>query len=301
MENLAAIPVFISVVKQGGISQAARALGISKSAVSKRISSLEDRLGARLLHRTTRRISLTEAGKIYFELAGKSLDAALEAENAVSELQGEPRGLLRINAPMSFGHLYLAEMIPAFLDCYPNLKIDLEMNDSVVDLVNGGYDLAVRIGVLENSSLIARKIASCDHILCASEAYLERKGKPSHPSELKKHNCLLYSNSSNGSEWSFISGEEQESVLVSGNYNVNNSEILRKALLYGTGIGRIPAFVVDSDLKSGKLIRLFDSYRLTSLPINVVFPERDFLPVKVRAFIDFSIDYFEDVSTCWAK
>ena len=299
MAVLGAIPVFVAVVENGGFSAAALKLGISKSAVSKRINQLEDHLGVRLLHRTTRKLSLTEAGERYLEHAAEALAAANQAEDAVTELQGEPQGQLRINAPMSFGRLHVAPLIPKFLKRYPRLQIDLVMDDRKIDLVAEGFDLSIRGGILPDSTLIARKLAPIHQVLCASPEYIERHGLPGTPEELTGHNCVLFSLSSDANKWTLIDADRSQSVLVSGSYQVNNSEALLEALRAGVGIGRLPTFVAGPDLKTGRLVKLFESWRIPDFTMYAVFPEREYLPAKVRVFLDFAIEYFGGDQPYW--
>ena len=299
MEGFGAIPVFVAVVENGGFSAAARTLGISKSAVSKRINQLEAHLGVRLLHRTTRKLSLTEAGERYFEHAAQALNAAGQAEDAVTELQGEPQGNLKISSPMSFGRLHVAPLIPKLLQRYPKLRINLVMDDRKVDLVAGGFDVAIRAGNLPASTLIARKLAPVRQVLCASPDYIDRYDRPGTPAELSSHNCLLYSYSSDANEWTLIGESGPETVTVSGSYQVNNSEALLEALKEGIGIGRLPTFDAGPDLKTGRLVKLFESYRLPDFTLYAVFPERQYLPAKVRAFLDFAIEYFGGDKPYW--
>ena len=299
MAVLGAIPVFVAVVENGGFSAAARKLGISKSAVSKRINQLEDHLGVRLLHRTTRKLSLTEAGERYLEHAAEALAAANRAEDAVTELQGEPQGQLRICSPMSFGRLHVAPLIPKLLKRYPKLQIDLVMDDRKVDLVAGGFDVAIRAGNLPASTLIARKLAPVRQVLCASPDYIDRYDRPGTPAELSGHNCVLYSYSSDAGEWTLIGESGPETVTVSGSYQVNNSEALLEALREGIGIGRLPTFVAGPDLKAGRLVKLFESYRIPEFTLYAVFPEREYLPAKLRVFLDFAIEYFGGDEPYW--
>ena len=301
MDGFSAIPVFVAVVECGGFSSAARLLGISKSAVSKRINVLEHTLGVKLLHRTTRKLSLTEFGEHYFEHAAKAYSSAQDAEDAVAQLQGEPQGRLRINVPMSFGRLHVAPMIPKFLHRHPKISIDMVMDDKVLDLVGDGFDLAIRSGNLPSSSLIARKLAPLNSALCASPSYLEKYGTPQTLSDLEQHNCLVFSHSQDIRAWTFTKGDAQQSVEVSGNYQVNNSEAIREALLNDVGIARLPTFVAGPDIKSGKLVRLFPQYRMSHKTIYAVFLERQYMPAKVRAFLDFSINYFGDDTPYWDK
>ena len=292
MSEIAAIPVFVAVVENGGFSAAARSLGVSKSAVSKRINQLENHLGVLLLHRTTRKLSLTEAGERYYEHAAQALSAAKKAEDAVTELQGEPQGKLKISSPMSFGRLHVAPFIPKFMQRYPKLQIDLVMDDRNIDLVADGIDVAIRSGDMPDSTLIARKLAPLRQVLCASPAYIERYGMPITPAELSERNCILFSYSGDANEWTLSKDDQSEAVMVSGSYRVNNSEAILEALLEGVGIGRLPTFVAGPELKAGNLVRILESYHIPDHIFYAVFPERQYLPAKVRAFLDFAVEYF---------
>jgi len=301
MDGFSAIPVFVAVVERGGFSSAAKVLGISKSAVSKRINQLEQNLEVKLLHRTTRKISLTEAGEHFYEHAAIANSAAKDAEDAVAQLQGEPQGRLRINTPMSFGRLHIAPFIPAFLKRYPKISIDMVMSDEVVDLVGAGFDVAIRSGNLPDSSLIARKLAPLRSVLCASPEYLERQGYPQKLADLKQHNCILFSYSRDLKEWIFNKKELSEAIEIKGNYQVNNSEALQEALLQGIGIGRLPTFVASTDIKAGRLIPLFTDYEMFEQSIYAVFLERQYMPAKVRAFLDYAIEYLGGDEPYWER
>ena len=299
MEEFAAIPVFVAVVENGGFSAASRTLGVSKSAVSKRINQLENHLGVLLLHRTTRKLSLTEAGERFYEHAAEALSAASKAEDAVTELQGEPQGKLKISSSMSFGRLHVAPLIPKFMQRYPKLQIDLVMDDRNIDLVAEGIDVAIRSGDMPDSTLVARKLAPLRQVLCASPGYIDRYGMPATPSELGERNCILFSYSGDANEWTLNKGDRSESVLVSGSYRVNNSEAILEALREGVGIGRLPTFVAGPDLKAGNLLRVLEAYHIPDHIFYAVFPERQYLPAKVRAFLDFAIEYFGGDQPYW--
>jgi len=217
----------------------------------------------------------------------------------VTELQGEPQGNLKISSPMSFGRLHVAPLIPKLLRRYPKLQIDLVMDDRKVDLVAGGFDVAIRAGNLPASTLIARKLAPLRQVLCASPDYIDRYDRPGTPAELSSHNCLLYSYSSDANEWTLIGEGGPETVTVSGSYQVNNSEALLEALREGIGIGRLPTFVAGPDVKTGRLVKLFESYSLPDFTFYAVFPERQYLPAKVRAFLDFAIEYIGGDQPYW--
>lgn len=287
MKIFSAIPVFVAVVECGSFSRAGERLGTSKSAVSKRISQLETDLGVCLLHRTTRQLNLTEAGERYYDYARNALMIASEGEDAITQLQGKPRGRLRINAPMAFGRLHIAPHIADFLSENPDISIDMLMDDKVVDMVEGSFDIAVRIGQLPDSSLIARRLADCQSVLCASPEYLVKFGFPKIPADLVEHNCLFYSYFQAGIEWTFIGSEGEVKIQPRGNYQVNNSEALHEALLAGLGICQMPTFIVSNALKAGKLVALMPAYKLPKHAIYAVFSERKHLPAKVRVFLDF--------------
>lgn len=297
MDDFGVIPVFVAVVETGGFSSAARRLGVSKSAVSKRITQLEDKLGVRLLYRTTRQLSLTEAGEYYFANAVKALAYASEAEDSVTQLQAIPQGRLRISAPMSFGRLHIAPLIPKFMAQYPSIHVDLVMDDRVIDMVEGGFDVAVRVGDLPDSTLIARPLAPMRYVICASPEYAKTHILPRTPAELSEHSCLLFSYT--GSEWDFIYQGKIERVRVAGTYQANNSEALREALMHGLGIARIPTFVVGPDIANGRLVQLLNEYDMPTRTFYAVFPKRQHLPAKVRVFTDFVVAHFGGETPYW--
>lgn len=287
MNHFSCIPVFVTVVECGSFSLAAEKLNLTKSAVSKRINQLEDQLGTRLLNRTTRRLNLTEAGLRYYDYASQANILAKEGLDAVSELQGSPQGKLSITAPMSFGVLHIAPLIAEFLEEHPQVEINLSLEDQMVDLIEGGFDMAIRIGNLPDSNLVAKRIAPCYSMLCASEPYLKKHGEPEKPSDLVNHNCLQYSYFKGGSEWSFDGPTDRIKVLPKGNLKVNNSEAIRQALLSGLGIAQLPTFLVGKDIASKKLKPILKGFPLPEHSIYAMFPERKYLPLKVRVFVDF--------------
>ncbi len=300
MENtFSTIPIFVAVVECGSFSLAAEKLGVTKSAISKRITQLEDELGTRLLNRTTRKLSLTEAGKRYYDHVSQVLSIAQQGMDAVTELQGEPKGKLKITAPMSFGVLYIAPIIAEFLEHFPKITIDLQLEDQMVDLIEGEFDLAIRIGNLPISNLVAKRLANCKSILCASTSYIERNGTPQKPADLIDHNCLVYSYFRGGSEWTFEYQRNEFKVIPKGNFVVNNSEAIRRALIEGLGIGQLPTFLVSKDILSGKLTSIMTSYTLPEHAVYAVFPERKHLPHKVRAFMEFVADKLGRDNPVW--
>lgn len=301
MKSFGAIPAFVAVVENGGFSAAARSLGVSTSAVSKRMNQLEEDLGVRLLYRTTRKLSLTEAGERYFEHAAEALSAAAQAEDAVAELQGEPRGKLKISSPMGFGRLHVAPLIPKMLKRYPKLDIELLMDDRTVDLVADGIDIAIRssFGGLPDSGLVARKLAPLRQAVFASPAYADKHGLPATPAELAEHNCILFSYSRDANVWVFEHDGDTLSVEVFGTYRVNNSEAILMAIKEGIGVGRLPTFVAGPHLRAGDLINLFPLHRIPDHTFYAVFPERQYLPAKVRAFLEFAVEFFGGDEPYW--
>jgi DNA-binding transcriptional LysR family regulator len=292
LDNLEGMAVFAHVVEAKSFTHAARRLGRSKSAVSKAVSRLEDRLGARLLNRTTRRLSLTEAGAAFYERARRVLAEAERAELAVSALQDEPRGLLRINAPNTFGQRHLGPAIARFLRQHPGLAIDITLDDRFVDLVDERFDVAVRIAALPDSSLIARRLAPNRRVVCASPAYFARAGMPERPADLRRHNCFGYAYQATGDEWRFIGPEGPTAVRVSGSLSANNGTILKAALLDGIGVGLLPTFSIDDELRDGRLVTALDAYEDSGTSVYAVYPHSRHLSTKVRAFVDFLADYF---------
>lgn len=288
MENLTDIAVFVRVVERGSFTRAADELELSRAVVSKYLSRLEDRLGARLLHRTTRRLSLTEAGAALFEASRGALERIVEAEDAVASFQKEPRGRLKVSAPMGFGILYLGAAVADFLAKNPGISIDLTLDDRFVNLVEEGADLAIRIGRLTDSSLVARRIAATQPIVVASPAYLEKNGVPEVPDDLAAHNCLLYSYLSTVNVWRFLSPEGREvPVAVTGNARMNNGMVECEMAAAGLGLAMAPTFYAAPYLRTGRLKRVLERYRLPELGIHAVYPARSRVPPKVRVFVDF--------------
>ncbi len=295
MDNLTDAAVFCQVVESGSFTAAAERLGLSRSVVSKYISRLEDRLGARLLNRTTRRLSLTEAGQAYFARTQRGLQEIEAAEAEVSSLQAAPRGKLRLNAPMSFGILHIAPAMADFAACYPELSVEMSLDDRQVDLVEEGFDLAIRIAELPDSSLIARRLGPCRHVVCASPDYLAKRGTPRVPDDLRNHHALTYRYQASPSEWRFITPDGRyASVPVSGAIEMNNSLAIREVVLRGAGITLTPTFVVGEDIKTGRLHSVLNDYRAQELSIYAVYPERRHLSPKVRAFVEYMQERLSD-------
>jgi DNA-binding transcriptional LysR family regulator len=293
MDRLLAMTVFRRVVELNGFAAAARDLRFSNAAVSKQVAQLEERLGVRLLNRTTRRSSLTEAGRVYYDSCVRILDEIAETEQLVSQQAGTPRGLLRVNAPMSFGIRHLGPVLPDFLARHPEVTVDLALDDRIVALVQDGFDMAVRIADMPDSSLVARRFATNRRLLVASPAYLARHGAPEQPSDLARHNCLIYSYlNSREDVWRFSVREGEETVTVSGCLRTNNGDVLADAAAAGIGIGLLPAFIVDAFLTAGRLIPLLPAWDAGLTGIFAVYPPGRHLSPKVRAFADFLVERF---------
>jgi DNA-binding transcriptional LysR family regulator len=288
MQNLTDIAIFVKVVELSSFTAAAEALESSQPVVSKAVTRLEEKLGARLLNRTTRRLSLTEAGS---ELYRRSVRALQEIENAeieVARFQTEPRGTLRVAAPMSFSILHLGPVIQTFLDRFPGVTVELNMDDRQVDLIEEGYDVAIRIGQLQDSNLVARKITPCRQVMCASSAYLAKRGTPERPEDLLEHNCIVYSFLLTPREWRLVGADgETHAVPVNGTLHSNNGLVNRAAAIAGTGIVLLPTFYIGDEVRSGVLKPVLCNFRPTELAVYAVYPERRNLTPKVRAFVDF--------------
>ena len=274
------------VVDSGSFSAAARRLNISKSAISAHVQRLEERLGVRLLNRTTRRLSLTEAGAAYYRHCARILVEAEAAEQAASALQREPRGTLRISAPDSFGWMHVAPAVPTFLKRYPDIAIDIGLSPAYVNLVDEGLDLAIRIGALEDSALVVRKLASSRQVLCATPAYLKERGTPRYPDDLANHNCLCANLLSWGDEWRLADKRGEVRLTVSGTFRSNNAEMLRAAALDGIGIAALPTWAVAEQLRSGVLRRVLTDWQAPVSTIYAVYPGNRLMSMKVRAFVD---------------
>ncbi len=292
MDKLQAMQLFARVVETGSYTAAAEQLEISRALASKLVQALEDQLGVRLLHRTTRRLSLTEAGQNYYQRVAEILAQLAEAEAEAAELQLEPRGRLRVSAPMSFSILHLGAALADFQRKYPRVELELNLNDRVVDLVEDGFDLAIRIGRLADSSLVARRLAGSQIVAVAAPAYLAWHGMPSHPDDLAHHNCLDYTLSPRRDEWQFARGEERVTVRVRGNLHVNNGDMIALAAAQGLGVALSPAFIVHDALRRGDLVRVLPEWQLPDIGVYAVYPAGRSLPAKTRSLIDFLAERF---------
>jgi DNA-binding transcriptional LysR family regulator len=300
MDSLNAMEVFVRVVQSGSFSEAARALSLTPSAVSKQVSRLEDRLGARLINRTTRRLGLTEEGTAFFDRAQRILADVSEAEQAVTHLHGAPRGTLKLNAPVVFGRMHIAPLIPTFLQQHREVRIDFTVNDRFVDLLEEGLDLVIRIGELKDSSLIARRLATNRRVVVASPEYLERHGRPERPRDLAAHNCIVYLYRSTKNLWPFDGPEGPESVEVRGDIEANNAEVILELVRSGQGIALLPTWLVAQCLRQGHLQQVLKGYAAADSQIYAVYPPGRHLSPKVRAFVDHLVQHFK-TSPLWRE
>jgi DNA-binding transcriptional LysR family regulator len=292
MDKLESLRAFVKVVQSGSLAAAARELRLSRSAISKYIIDLEAALGVQLLVRTTRSASPTENGLAYYERVTAILAEIEDADADVGRLHAEPRGILRVNAPMSFGTLRLGKAIAEFMEKYPDLRIELILSDEVVDPVQHGFDVTLRIADLPSSSLVARKIAPAPRVICASPSYLQRRGTPLHPNDLRGHDCLAYGHLATGNQWKFTGPDGDHAIQVAWTLCTNNAEVLRDAAVKGRGIALLPTFIAGADLRSGALTTVLDDYKAPALTIYAVYPPTKHLSVKVRVFIDALVERF---------
>lgn len=291
MDVFGQMHLFVKVVDSAGFTAAARSLGVPKSTVSRQVARLEDRLGVRLLHRTTRALRPTDAGQAYYERCSRILADLAEAEQAVSRAQVVPRGALRISAPLTFGYLFLGDLVAGFIQAYPEVVLDVSLSDRKVDLIEEGFDLAIRAGTLDDSSLVARRLGPATMVVVASGAYLARKGTPLVPQDLRDHTCLRYDQGSLAS-WRFA---DDVHVLVDGPLVSNNGDILRAAAVAGLGLVYMPRFIVGDDVRTGKLVSVLEPHVQSLGGIWAIYPANRHLSAKVRAFVDYAVQWLGDV------
>jgi DNA-binding transcriptional LysR family regulator len=292
MDKFQGMQLFTRVVDAGSFTAAAEGLGISRALASKLIQNLEDSLGVRLLNRTTRRISLTDAGRNYYQRVSEILAQLAEAEAEAAELQVEPRGRMRVSAPISFSVLHLAPALSDFQKRYPRVELELELSDRVVDLVDEGFDLAIRIGKLADSSLIARRIAPACLLMVASPDYLKRAGTPRQPSDLAAHNFMIYTLATRRDEIVLECDGESTATRIHGNLLVNNGDFIAAAAVQGHGISVLPTFIITEQLKRGELVRVLEPWSIRPFAIHAVYAQTRSLPAKTRALIDFLVERF---------
>lgn len=291
MSQLEDMRIFAETVDAQSFTAAAERMGLSKQFVSKRIAALEKRLGARLLIRTTRNLRVTDLGLAFHERAQRILLEVDDAEQMIASQTAAPRGLLRLSAPVTFATVHLGQLIPAFLQRNPEVSVELELNDRFVDLIGEGYDMAVRVGTLADSSLVARRIAPVELIRCASVAYLRANGTPKAPEELSGHECLLYGHARHN-EWICRVAGRTRKITVSGRMRANNGEMLRDAAIEGMGIVSLPDFIVAAALADGRLVEVLKAFRPEGVTVYAVYPQHRQSSLLVRAFSDFLVERF---------
>ena len=287
MDRLTSLAIFVAAIEEGSLAGAGRRFGLSPAMAGKHVGALEEDLGVRLLHRTTRKLSLTEAGRTYLERGRHILEAMEEADQEARDLQDEPRGTLRVTAPTTFGALHMGAPIAGFIARYPGISVEMQMEDRYVDIVEAGFEVAIRIGILADSSLIARKIAQCRMVACGSPAYFERHGFPETPDDLAARDRLAYSLPTSPGDWTFTD-RDGRAHRVEGvtRLRSNNVQMLLAAALADGGIAYGPSFVFGPYLETGALKRVLPSYQTATLTIQAVYPSSRLVPVKVRRFVE---------------
>lgn len=285
--NVGDLLVFARVVKDGSLAAAGRALGYSSAVMTKRIQRLEEGVGVRLINRSTRKLSLTDEGTLYHEYCLRILAELEEAETLITRGNSQPTGILRVTVPAAFGRLHIAPLVPEFLERHPKVRLSLHLSDQPVDMIDEGYDLAVRIGDLRDTSLVASRLCIDRRVLVASPGYIARHGAPDTPEALRDRNALLFANPAPLDSWNFIDAKGEEHwVKVSGNFETNNCDALRAAILAGLGIAMRPLWDVWQDIQRGEMVALLPNHVHPSFPIHAVYPSRRHLSQKVRLFIN---------------
>lgn len=298
--DLNALAVYAKVVELGSFTAAADALKLSKSMVSRQISDLEDELKVRLLNRTTRKLNVTEAGAVVYERAARIVAEAAEAERDANCIEGAVRGRLRINAPMTFGIRELGPVMPKFMERYPELTVDLALNDRRVDLMEEGFDVSMRISTMDDSSLIARQLAPVRRLLVGTPAYFEKHGVPRHPDDLPNHNFVLYSLSARPELIELRDpGGKPKVVEVKGSFLCNNADAMEATVRAGQAMSYSPTFIVADRLRRGDLVSVLDEWEPEPLTLHVIYPHTQHLSAKVRAFVDFAVEEFGPGRARW--
>jgi len=287
MDKLGLMEIFVRIVETGSFSAVGREMAMSQPTISKQIGALERSLKTRLLNRTTRSLSLTEAGAAYYERCRKIIDQVQAAETSLGAFQGTLTGTLSINSSVAFGQMFLTRLVLEFQRVHPDLAVVVTLNDRYIDLVEEGIDVAIRFGRLADPGLIARRVASSPVALVAAPQYLANRGYPAHPSELTRHSCLHYTYLSTGNEWVFPSARGEVRVRISGTFRSNNGYALRDAMLAGHGIAIMPLVFVHRELEEGRAVGLLPEFTNIAIPVNAVYPAGRYVPDKVRGFVDF--------------
>lgn len=295
--DMVALKAFVTVVEAGSFNRAADQLEASTAAVSRRISALESALGVKLLNRTTRQIDLTDAGRQFYPDIINIFESLEEAEEKIQTGRETIKGNLRIAAPVNFGIGRIAPILPIFMKRHPELRVHLQLDDSFTDLVAEGVDVAVRIGSLKDSTLVATRLASIPRVFCASPEYLTRHGEPERPEELSSHDCLHYSLLSTRENWGISMGDEARDIEISGPLSTNNGDVLKEAAIQGLGISMMPTFIVEDALKDGRLKEILSDFVPAPFGLYAMRPSRHFTPVRVRALIEYLKEQFDDGSS----
>ena len=295
MDTLDGMRTIVAVVEAGSFTAASERQGMSKALVSKYVGEVEGRLGVRLFNRSTRRLSLTEEGQGYYDQVVPLLEEYSVIVDNVTGAQSAPRGLLKISVPQTFGEMSLSPLIPKFLKAYPDLSIDVQLSDRMIDMLEEGIDVVIRIGSVEDSSLIARHIKTLPLSLCASPAYIKQQGKPQSAQQIAEHTCIIDSNFRIGKQWPIVSPDGQtELIEVSSNIAVNSPRAVKEIAMVGGGIGMIPRFIIETELKQGILQEILPGYKTLEFGLFAIYPHRRYLSKKVRCFIDFLMDEFSE-------
>ena len=296
MDKASEMALFVRVVEEGSFSSAARSLDLTPSAVSKQIGRLEDRLGVRLLQRTTRRLNLTEEGTVFYQRCVVILAEIEEVEQSIIATQGTPQGTLRINAPVALGRVHLAPLLAEFMRQFPMVRVELELMDRSVNLLEEGIDVLIRVGEMSDSSHIARRLADARRFICAAPDYIARYGMPRTPADLKQHNCLRLSVPTTLNDWEFNGPNGCHQVIaVAGSFSTNITDMLHAAALDGIGLARLSTIIVGSDIRAGRLVPVLTDYINDTATIYAIYPHRRHLSPKVRSFVDFLADKFSPV------
>ncbi len=293
MSHINDMMVFTAVVDAMNMTKAGETLGMSAAVVSKRILNLENRLGVRLLNRSTRRMTTTEEGDVYYHRCKDILEQIENTELALTGMQKQPKGILKVSAPASFGRKHISPVLGKFLSLYPKIDLQLQLTDKVIDIIEQGFDVAIRIGRLEDSNLVAKKLSPNCRVLCASPAYLRQFGTPQHPNDLADHSCLLFVPiGTNYQTWRFSHNQQTIKVRVKGRIVTNNGEVLRDGVLAGLGIAQKSTWDIGEDIKKGNIIRILDDYSLGQTDIYALYPHRLYMSSKVRVWVDFLAEQF---------
>jgi DNA-binding transcriptional LysR family regulator len=296
MDRVLGMTTYVKVVESGGFAAAGRALNMSASAVTLHVQAIEERLGVRLLNRTTRHVSMTEAGHAYYDSCTRILADIDNAEQAAQELQSKPRGTLRLNAAPTIPPL-IAPVVADFTAQYSEVSVDMTVTSRMVELVEEGFDLSLRMIPVPDSSLIIRRLANFRFTVCGTPGYLAQRGTPAKPADLAAHNCLIFTDSPFGKEWRFLTEDgSEQGVPLSGNFQANSAEALRLAALAGQGLMHAPRFLVADDLAAGRLVPVLTAFRTAELAINAVYPHRRHVSAKTRIFLDLLTRHFRETA-----